>query len=1621
MKSFKFSKIPSLLIVKVFLLWLILFLPHLVSAQTDREFWFVAPYINDEGRDFDKPIDLRITTMSTPATVVISMPADPSFIPITQNIGANSTASIDLTAWISQLQSTPANSVLNKGLLIKSTTDITAYYEVVSGFCNCDPEVFSLKGKNALGNEFFISSQYTYDESTAYNSSNSFDIVATVDNTHVTITPTKDIVGHNANIPFTVILNKGQTYSAVAVSKVAAGHLQGSYITSDNPIAVTLKDDLVQVSSCADLIGDQTVPTNVLGTEYIVTKGFLSPNDNIYVLAVANGTSVYVDGNSTPVAVLAKGESVTLNLSNPSTYIRSNQNVYVYQLTGNGCEVGSAIIPKINCTGSQTVSIVRSNSDLFAVMITTKNGNQNNFTVNGNNTLIKSSDFAPVPGTGGAYVTARVDLSGAVSVGSALNFSNSTGKFSLGYINGGTNDGVLYGFFSDFKSSNVQNSSVETCPSGSAQLSAYGGVTYKWSPATGLSDPNIANPIASPTVTTDYKVTITSADGCVDYADVLVKVSGGLIANFSIPQEIAPAIIDASPGPDGVRRISIIVHNGTNVSAVTPTITASNGADVLPASGAVQNFTNPVNYTVNPSCPPASYTAQVFYARTASTCTGTSATITGDTPTPAGALQWQILTIVNGTNTWVAATGTNNGINYQTQALTNTTNAPIIFTFRRQITTAFGTTYDSYYDVTVYPALINNYDISQPPGSPMVFCGTTDAEFLNAPGPAGGNGIYTYQWQSAPDGSHFTDIPGAILQGYNAPASTSTISYRRIIKSSNCVQLISNVITLTVIPVVSPGTITPPPITSFCGVSSGSTLIVGSIATGGNGVYNYQWQSSADNVNFTDVNGATTKDYDPSVINTSTYYRRTVTSGACVTPQVSNVVSLNIIPAIANNNATAPAVTSFCVSGDPGNILGSTPMGSDGTYAYKWQSSTDNINFTDIPGAIAKDFDPPVITVTTYFRRTITSGVCTVPAVSNVITITVLPIVTNNNITAPATSSFCVSGDPSTITGSTPMGGDGTTYTYQWQSSTDNINFTNITGAVSKDYDPSALSVTTYFQRTAISGACTTPVISNIVTITILPALGNNSISPPLITNFCSSVNPDIIPGNFPSGGGGAGTYNYQWQSSTDGINFNDIPGANGVDYDPPPFSVSTSFRRNVTSGACNVPLSSNVITFTIKTSPTIVLLDAVPPICAGNTAIINVISPQADLTYNWYDSPAKINLVFTGTSFTTPVLNAPKTYYVEATNGTCSSPALASVQVIVNNLPTQPALVKNPVSVCSNTLAILDVLNPQPALIYSWYSTPSGGSSVFTGTEFTTPPITGNITYYVEAKNSSGCVSSIRTAVSVIVNPLPQVSVQGASICPNTSTMLTASSTDQNAVINWYLSATSNSILFTGNTFSTTVLNSNTTYYAEAVDNVTGCISATRSPAQVTMLQQLAAPVVNVSATTVTSITFKWDDVSGATGYQVSTDNGQTFSDPSSGSNGLTHTVSGLSLQQSITIIVRALGTTTCQLSNNSAAVTGTAIHPLEDQIFVANAFTPNGDGKNDVVYVHSPSIKSLKFYVYDQWGELLYTSLSQSNGWDGTFKGKKEPVGVYVYYLEAIMNDGRKLTKKGTITLLR
>jgi gliding motility-associated-like protein len=88
---------------------------------------------------------------------------------------------------------------------------------------------------------------------------------------------------------------------------------------------------------------------------------------------------------------------------------------------------------------------------------------------------------------------------------------------------------------------------------------------------------------------------------------------------------------------------------------------------------------------------------------------------------------------------------------------------------------------------------------------------------------------------------------------------------------------------------------------------------------------------------------------------------------------------------------------------------------------------------------------------------------------------------------------------------------------------------------------------------------------------------------------------------------------------------------------------------------------------------------------------------------------------------------------------------------------------------------------------------------------------------------------------------------------------------------------------------------------------------------------------------------------------------------------------------------------------------------------IYVPNAFTPNQDNKNDIVYVRGQNIKEMKFMIFDRWGELVFESTNQNIGWDGTFKGQPLDPDVYVYHLKVTCVDGQENLIKGNITLLK
>ncbi|MFN8310052.1 MAG: PKD domain-containing protein [Chitinophagales bacterium] len=117
------------------------------------------------------------------------------------------------------------------------------------------------------------------------------------------------------------------------------------------------------------------------------------------------------------------------------------------------------------------------------------------------------------------------------------------------------------------------------------------------------------------------------------------------------------------------------------------------------------------------------------------------------------------------------------------------------------------------------------------------------------------------------------------------------------------------------------------------------------------------------------------------------------------------------------------------------------------------------------------------------------------------------------------------------------------------------------------------------------------------------------------------------------------------------------------------------------------------------------------------------------------------------------------------------------------------------------------------------------------------------------------------------------------------------------------------------------------------------------------------------------------------------------------------------------------AIATVTNSLGcSNSDTVHITVRSCNEDAVFVPNLFSPNGDGENDRLYARSILLDHVDFFrVLDRWGKVVFETSDLKEGWDGKIDGLDAQSDVFVYTMEAGCNNGEKLHKKGTVTLVR
>lgn len=324
------------------------------------------------------------------------------------------------------------------------------------------------------------------------------------------------------------------------------------------------------------------------------------------------------------------------------------------------------------------------------------------------------------------------------------------------------------------------------------------------------------------------------------------------------------------------------------------------------------------------------------------------------------------------------------------------------------------------------------------------------------------------------------------------------------------------------------------------------------------------------------------------------------------------------------------------------------------------------------------------------------------------------------------------------------------------------------------------------------------------------------------------------------------------------------------------------------------------------------------------------------------------------------------------------------------------------------------DVFNNISIARWAWDLGAAGANSAHQDTAYRYAQ-TGTYQVKLSVTDVNGCIADTTKPVTVGDGPAVVMEDAEVVICPGTAASLAVANPVADATYNWYSANAGGSLVHTGNSWNITNVNGAISYWVESELN--GCLSADRKEVAVLMAAPLATPQVKVLATTAHEVTFGWSAINGATAYEVSVNNSATWQTPSSGTLGLTHNVTGLRVGEEVNLKVRVIGG--CEPVQSNVADTTT----VTDEIFIPNSFSPNNNGpvENEIFKVYGNAIKELHLMVFNQWGEKVFESRDQHVPWDGRYKGKPQPSGVYIYVVEIVRTNNQRLMKKGTINLIR
>ncbi|QNA44497.1 T9SS type B sorting domain-containing protein [Lacibacter sediminis] len=761
--------------------------------------------------------------------------------------------------------------------------------------------------------------------------------------------------------------------------------------------------------------------------------------------------------------------------------------------------------------------------------------------------------------------------------------------------------------------------------------------------------------------------------------------------------------------------------------------------------------------------------------------------------------------------------------------------------------------------------------------------------------------------------------------------------------------------------------------------------------------------------------------WNPSTVSntTSGSYTFTPTAGQCALPVTVNVtVTPNVTP-------TFSFATSIC----EGATAPSLPSSSDNGVAGTWNPSTVSntasgaYTFTPTAGQCAL---PVTVNVTVTPNVTPTFSFAT--SICEGATAPLLPSSSTNGVTgtwSPSTVSNTASGSytftptaglcalPVTVNvtvtpNATPTFSFATTIC---SGATAPLLPTTSDNGVTGTWSPSTVSNTASgsYTFTPTAGLCALPVTVNVtVTPNVTPTFS-------FATTICSGATAPLLPTT--SDNGVTGTWSPSTVSNT----------------------ASGSYTFTPTAGLCALPVTINV-TVTPNVTPTFSFATS---ICEGATPPTLPTTSNNNITGTW--NPSTVSNTASGSYTFTP------------TAGLCALPV--TINVTINPILTPTFSFGAALSICNGATAPALPNTSTNGIVGTW--SPATISNTTSGTYTFTP-------------NAGQCGTTTTLNVTVVANTVPTFSFGTTlTICSGGTVPLLPNTSDNGVNGTWLPATVSNTasgtytftptagVCATTQTFTVTVNPIVTPTFSfgttasicvgaavqalptTSVNNITGTwtpatvssatagttiYTFTPTAGQCAVTQTYTVEVSTVPTVTVpANITVNDGTIIPATNFTI-TPAGATVSWTNSNTAiGLAASGNGNVPQFTATNPGNTDITATITVTPRNNGCIGTprtytiTVKALDKGVFVPNVFSPNNDGKNDRLMIYGNYINKVEMRIFNQWGQQVAFLNSQTQGWDGTHKGKPQPVGVYVYALRATMTDGRTVDLKGSITLVR